>query len=69
MLISWLMYGLYVRIEDNKLDFYFIFFYFPLIFSYCLLKEYKIKKTKYDIVTGHITWSQKSQAHMIQRRA
>ena len=40
-----------VRIENDGLSFYLIFFYFSFIFSYFLLKEYKMKKTKYDIVT------------------
>jgi len=39
-----------VRIENNKLSFYFILFYF--IFSY--LVENKIKKTKCDTVTDHM---------------
>jgi len=60
---------MYVRSEDDGLDLYFILFYFTLIYSYFLLKEYNIKKTKCDTVTGHIMQSQKSQAHMIQRRA
>ena len=54
-----------VRIKDNKLGFYFIFSHFPFIFSYFLLKEYKTKKTKCDTVTGYMTWTQKSHAHMI----
>ena len=40
-----------VRIKDNRLGFYFIFSHFPFIFSYFLLKEYKTKKTKCDMVT------------------
>ena len=54
--------GQCVRIEDEGLGFHFIFFHFPFIFSYFLLKR---KKTKCDIITGHMTWSQKSHTHMI----
>ena len=46
-----------IRIEDNGLGFYFIFFHFLsfssyfLLFFYFLLKKYKTKKTKCDTVT------------------
>jgi len=54
-------YTIVVRIENDRLGFYFILFYFSFIFSY--LVENKTKKTKCDIVTGHmnmvteVTWS------------
>ena len=54
-----------VRIKNNGPSFYFIFSYFPFIFSYFLSKEYKTKKTKCDTITGHMTWSQKSHTHVI----
>jgi len=60
-----------VRVEDNRLSFYFIFSYFSFIFSYFFiyLKEYKTKKTKYDTITDHMTQSQKTHTHVIPRRA
>ena len=45
-----------------------VLFYFLFIFLYFLLffiVDHKTKKTKCDTVTGHITQSHKSHAHMI----
>ena len=39
-----------------------LFSLIPLILS----KEYKMKKTKCDTIISHMTWSQKSHAHVIQ---
>ena len=55
-----LLVGWHVRIENDGLGFYFIFFSFFI--------GNKMKKTKCDIITGHMTWSQKSHDHMIQKR-
>ena len=49
-----------VRIEDDGLGFYFIFFYFLLGF----IVDHKTKKTKHDPITGHITRSHKSHTHV-----
>jgi len=57
-----------VKIEDDGLSFYFIFFHSPFIFSYFLLKSRRQRRqnvTKCDTVTSPITWSQKSHAHII----
>jgi len=44
-----------------------LLFYFSFIFSYLIGN--KMKKTKCDTITGHMTWLQKSHDHVIQRRA
>jgi len=49
-----------VRIEDDRLGFYFILFYFilfSLIFYFLLyfIVDYETKKTEHDTVTGHMT--------------
>ena len=44
-----------------------LLFYFPFIFSYPI--ENKMKKTKCDTITGHMSWSQKSHDYVIQKRA
>jgi len=49
-----------VRIKDNGHSFDFIFFYFLLYF----IVDHKIKKTKCDTVTGHMTRSHKSHTHV-----
>ena len=58
-----------VIIENDGLDFYFILFYFIcfylLLFYFILIFSYlignKMKKTKCDTVTGHMTWSHKKE--------
>jgi len=40
-----------IRIKDNELSFYFILFYFLLGF----IIDQQMKKTKCDMVTGHIS--------------
>jgi len=51
-----------VRIEDDGLGFYFIFFHFPLIFPYFLLKEYKIEKRDKAIEKREIELRERRQS-------
>jgi len=50
--------NLIVRIEDNRLGFYFILFYFDFIFSYSLWLSRRQRRQS-------VTLSQKSHAHMM----
>ena len=54
-----------IRIEDDGLSFYFIFFHFSFIFSYLLFLFIERVQDKED---KSVTQSQKSHAHVIQRR-
>jgi len=54
-----------IRIKDNRLSFYFIFFYFSFIFSYLLFLLIERVQDKED---KSVTWSQKSHAHVITKK-
>jgi len=49
-----------IRIKDDGLGFYFIFFHFFFIFSYFFLLKSRRQRRQ------SVTWSQKSHTHMIQ---
>ena len=46
MFLSEILLTIFVRIEDNRLGFYFIFSYFPFIFSYFFIERVQDKEDK-----------------------
>ena len=45
-----------IGIKDNRLSF--------ILFSLIFIVDYKVKKTKCDIITGHMTRSHKSHTYV-----